>query len=229
MTDAESELADRLVIIGNAEVPFDASDFVNHSRHVMRFNQCPNYDRNTGTRTTILNLINHGVVGRDLYKRQSLRGWPPAEQAGEIWFRAWKRSWLETVGVVLRHHRQRKRFLDYGAKILNANAMQSKTVRYLPKRRFREIQNLLHNVDPDRPWEKVRPTTGFLGIQRALADSRFHDLPIYLLGFTWELGGEVRVPRAGHTWDEEEILCRGYHDDGRLTILDESKLAEVSA
>ncbi|MCB9933875.1 MAG: hypothetical protein H6841_10690 [Planctomycetes bacterium] len=212
------ELQPRVVIIGNADVNIDYGEFIDSSRHVLRFNLCRNFGRNTGTRTTVLVWINTGANGRDAYKKQTFRGWPPAEQAEEIWFRAPRQSLLQRAWLTLRHPRRRKQFFDYGAKILLANGMQHKPARYPSRAEYAAVQRKLLALGTARR-HSILPSTGILGIERVLADPRFAGLEISLVGFNWFAGTQHRHPDAGHTFDEEEVLVRDYAAQGRLKIL----------
>lgn len=219
-------LEPRIVIVGNADVSVDHAAFVNASRHVLRFNLCRNFGRNTGTRTTILAGINHGVSGRDAYKKQSWRGWLPAEQAEEIWFRSPRQGWLERAWLTLRHPRRRKQFFDYGAKILRANGMEHKPFLYPTRAEYAAVQRKLRALGTMKR-HSILPSTGILGIERVLADPRFKGLEVNLIGFNWFIGTQHRHPDVGHTFDEEEVLVRGYADQGVLKILSGSEAGEV--
>ncbi|MCA8916586.1 MAG: glycosyltransferase family 29 protein [Planctomycetes bacterium] len=216
---AQKALAPRVLIIGNAPVQVDYSEFVDASEHVIRMNECPNYDANTGTRTTVLGLINIGVTGRDLYKKQSLRDWRVAQQVDEIWFRWWRFNAWDVLKTFVAHPRTRKQHLDYGDKLVRANALEGKHLVYAQRAFINSVKKKLWEVDRGRPWKKVLPTSGFLIIERVLADPRFKDREVNLLGFTWEAGSNKRSYRSGHTWDEEETLVQRYVEQGRLKIL----------
>lgn len=219
-----SELKPRVVIVGNAEVRIDHGSFVDASRHVMRFNLCTNYGRNTGTRTTILTCINVGATGRDAYRKRLWRGWPPAEQAEEIWFRSPCQGLLERAWLTLRHLRSRKQYFDYGGKILRANGMSDKHTRYTTRAEYAALERKLAALK-DFGKRIILPSTGMIGIERALADPRFKGLEVYLLGFNWFAGNALRRSHDGHPFDEEEVIMRGYAEAGRLTILPGSEPA----
>ena len=214
-----ANLAPRVVIIGNAGVEVDYTDFVDGSEHVIRMNQCLNHGTNTGTRATILGLINIGVTGRDHYKKRDLRDWPVMKQVDEIWFREHRFSAWDVLKTVARHPRTRKQYLDYGEKLIAANGLQNKRVVYATRDLIPKVRKRLWDVDRGRAWASVLPTSGFLIIERVLADPRFAGCEVCLIGFTWEAGTSKRTYRVGHTWDEEETLLRQYARDGRLTIL----------
>lgn len=210
-------LAKRVVLVGNAEVAKDYTDLVDTSEVVLRFNDCPNLGRNTGSRTTILCLINTGAVGRDLYKKRGLRDFAPAN-GSEIWFRGRRDNWLDVLLIVLFSFHTRKKKLDYGPKILAASGLSSETL-YAERGHHKAVRHKLWAVDPQRPWKNVNPTSGFLALERVLADPRFAGHEICLVGFTWEKGSPKRTFREQHTWDEEETLCREYEAKGTLKIL----------
>lgn len=210
-------LAKRVVLVGNAEVAREYSELVDGSEYVVRFNNCPNLGRNTGSRTTILCLINTGAVGRDLYKKQGLRGLAPL-RSSEIWFRGRRDNWLDVLLTVLFSFRSRKKKLDYGPKILAANGLDN-PVRYADRGHLKAVRHKLWAVDPQRPWKDVNPTSGFLALERVLTDPRFEGCEVCLVGFTWERGSPKRTFREQHTWDEEEAICREYESKGVLKIL----------
>ena len=212
-------LARRVMVVGNAPVSVDYSEMVDGSEHVIRMNGCPNWGKNTGTRTTILGLINNGVTGRDHYKKQSLRGWPVAEKACEVWFRAHRYGAWDVLKTILRHPRSRKQYLDYGEKLVRAHGLENKRIVYADRSLIPAARKRLWELDRGRPWKKVLPTSGYLIIERVLADPRFKDCEVCLLGFNWEVGSSKRPFRAGHTWDEEETLVRQYAEQGRVKIL----------
>jgi hypothetical protein len=212
-------LARRVTIVGNATVCVDHSAVVDSSEHVIRMNECLNYGTNTGTRTTILGLINIGVVARDHYHRRSLVGRPPVADAVEIWFRWWKLGVLEMAWTLLRHPRTRKRYLDYGDKLVRANNLQGRRVVYAERELVEKTRRQLWQIDPGRPWNRVLPTSGFLFLQRVLTDPRFSGYDVCLVGFDWERGSGRRTYRDQHTWDEEEFLARQYEAQGLIRIL----------
>jgi len=220
-----SELKPRVVIVGNAEVRIDHGSFVDASRHVMRFNLCANYGQNTGTRTTILTCINVGATGRDAYRKRLWRGWPPAEQAEEIWFRSPRQGLLERAWLTLRHPRRRKQYFDYGAKILRANGMNHKPALYTTRTQYAALVRRLAALK-DFGKRIILPSTGLIGVERVLADPRFEGLEVHLLGFNWFAGNALRRSHDGHPFDEEEFIMRGYADVGRLIILPGSEPAE---
>ncbi|MBZ0135240.1 MAG: hypothetical protein K8I27_02565 [Planctomycetes bacterium] len=213
------QLAQRVVLIGNADVAIDYSALVDGSEVVVRFNECPNFGGNTGTRTTILCLINTGAVGRDLYKQARLRELAPARQAGEIWFRGRRDNWLDALLITLFQFRRRKKKLDYGPKLMRANGLRDTPAVYPPRGFLKRARRKLRAVDPQRPWAKVNPSSGFLAIERVLDDPRFAGHEVCLIGFTWERGTPRRTFRDQHTWDEEETLCREHDTKGVLKIL----------
>jgi hypothetical protein len=69
-------LQPRVVLVGHADVNVNHAEFVNASRHVVRFNLYPSSERNTGSRTTVLAWVNLGATGRDARSRQAWRTWP---------------------------------------------------------------------------------------------------------------------------------------------------------
>jgi hypothetical protein len=211
--------ARRVVLVGNAKVEVDHTNLVDDSEHVIRMNDCGNYGINTGTRTTILGLINIGVVGRDHYKKKNLADRRPVLDATEIWFRWWKLGPIDVLRAVLRHPLKRKQHLDYGQKLVLANNLSDKRIVYASRPLVARARKLLRQVDPGRPWKRVVPTSGFLLLQRVFADPRFAGCEICLVGFDWEIGTSRRTYRDQHTWDEEETLCRQYESEGRLRIL----------
>jgi hypothetical protein len=209
----------RVVLVGNAPMKADHSALVDGSEHVIRMNDCLNFGQGTGSRTTILGLINIGVVARDHYHRQSLAGRQPVNDAQEIWFRDARMGLGRTILTVLRHPRGRKKHLDYGARLLAANGITDKRVVYGDRGLLRRTRKMLWQVDPGRAWKHVVPTSGFLLLQRVFADARFAGADICLVGFDWEQGTSRRTFRDQHTWDEEEKLCRRYEANGRIRIL----------
>lgn len=214
-----AELQPRVVLVGNADVNIDYGEFIDNSRHVVRFNLCRNWGKNTGTRTTVLVWINLRANGRDAYKKQTWRGWPPAEQAEEVWFRHPRQGALQRLWLLLRHPRTRKQYFDYGAKILRANGMSAKPAIYTTRAEYESVQEKLARFS-STPREQILPSTGILGIERVLADPRFKGMPVSLVGFNWFAGSDIRG--MGHSFDEEESLVRGYAGQGRLEILPSS-------
>jgi hypothetical protein len=212
-------LARRVAIVGNATVRIDHSALVDSSEHVIRMNDCLNYGGNTGTRTTILGLINIGVVARDHYHRRSLVGRQAVADAGEIWFRWWRLSAWESAWSLVRHPRTRKQHMDYGDKLICANGLPGKRVVYAERKLVEQTRRRLWQVDAGRPWKRVLPTSGFLFLQRVLADPRFCGYEVCLVGFDWERGSSRRTYRDQHTWDEEEFLARQYEAQGLIRIL----------
>jgi hypothetical protein len=167
----------------------------------------------------VLGLINIGVVARDHYKRRSLQDRTAAKDAREIWFRWWKLGAAGTLRAVLCHPLTRKQHLDYGQKLLDANGLGDKRIRYASRQLVIDTRRRLQQVDPGRPWARVVPTSGFLLLQRVLAEPEFGGFEVCLVGFDWERGTSRRTYRDQHTWDEEETLCRQYAQRGLIRIL----------
>ena len=214
---SDNEFEKRVVLVGNADVAIDYGELVDSSEVVLRFNECPNLGNNTGNRTTILCLINTGAVGRDLYRKEGLKGFGPA-RTSEIWFRGRRDSWLDILLTLLVSFPRRKKKLDYGPKMMRANQLSNPVV-YADRSLLKRVRRKLWQVDPKRPWKNVNPTSGFLALERVMADPRFDGYEVCLVGFTWEKGGPKRTFREQHTWDEEETLCRQYESKGLLKIL----------
>lgn len=209
-------LAQRVVLVGNADVAVDYSALVDGSEEVIRFNLCRNWGRNTGCRTTVLCTINEGVVCRDAYRKKSWVGWPPAEEAREIWFRGAHQGLLRRVWLTLRHPRTRKKFYDYGAKVLRACAMEHKPATYISRAEYERARDVLlpHSK---LPRHDLYPSTGFLGLLHALHEPRWQKHEFVLAGFDWFAGSALRT--AGHAFTEEELAVQSLVAAGRLRVL----------
>ena len=208
--------APRVVLVGNADVLVDYSALVDASEDVVRFNLCRNFGRNTGRRTTVLCTINEGVVCRDAYKKKSWVGWPPAEDAREIWFRGARQGLLRRVWLTLRHPRMRKKHYDYGEKVLRACGMTKKPAVYFGRPEYERARDILQPRSR-LARHQLFPSTGFLGLLHAMNDPRWQGREFALVGFDWFAASALRT--AGHAFTEEEQVARELVAAGRLRVL----------
>lgn len=197
----------RIVVIGNAPVSINLSSTVDAMDIVVRFNFCPYYDDNTGTKTTILCSLNWGGNGADVASRAPLLTLPAAAQANHIWFIHPRQPqlfnlWHRCFGPAWK--------VDHTQAIINSNQLTGKTHHHLPAKLYPQTRNALAQCGATPP---IHPTSGILCIEYLLQLRGADQPPIYAMGFSGE-------GWSGHAWQAEQDLLQDRIQQGRIKPLE---------
>ena len=114
-----------IIILGNADVQTDYSQFVDSADFVIRFNEARNYGKNTGTKVDALCLTNLSTPGRLFAKYQTVKKLSFIDNVKEIWFPRPSnylpfQFWLKPFNSVAFSH------ADYRKHIIKRNNLQQK-------------------------------------------------------------------------------------------------------
>lgn len=203
----------RMIILGNAPMKFDMAQYVDASALVVRFNECGNYAKGTGTKTDILCLNNFGKPTAQWIARKTIQKLPFISRVDEIWI-------PRVADILLTHriaykkitgdrHFNEKKFRDLSAELISSNELGNKKI----VRFSQELnEDVLDNLKRLSLVDFREPSTGILAISHALSDERFAAYDKIILGFTFE-------GWKGHPWSGEQLLVKKYMEEGnRLTL-----------
>ncbi len=185
----------RMIILGNAPMQMDMSEYIDSSDVVVRFNECQNYGLGTGHKADILCINNFGQPAEEWIKDQTFFRLPFIDQVKEIWLPRTP-SILEHRKSVRDRHFDVARFRDLGEELVNKNRLTSKVIERFSDKRNAEILDSLKKLSSE---EFREPSTGILAIAHAVASPRFAHLNKVILGFTFE-------GWKGHPWKGERAL-----------------------
>ena len=182
-----------LVIVGNAPVKKDYSEFIDSCEQVIRFNRTPHYSNNrSGNKTSILCLRNVGRSAGEVFasSKQALNS-NVVKQAQEIWFG--------------RKH-------ELNSKIIRTHCMEEKYIWNITSELRQKIREDIQSLVPT-----VRVGTdfslGMLATANVLYSSRFNYFKKYMLGFTWQ-------GCSDHPWRYEKVLCEKYFSEKEIINLE---------
>jgi hypothetical protein len=194
-----------VVIVGNAPLGYDYSGLVDAADVVVRLNDCKRYLGRSGTKTTILCVNNSGVPARGYIAQTPLLTNPLCGGVGEFWFPRDMHTHLRWVRRV-RHDRDHE-YQDLTDGIVAANRLFTKTLVRGSAAMNDALYTTLQTIErangvPDRSFEC--PSTGALAMAWALADPRFREHRVVLVGFRFE-GWEGHPWRAERQWVDEHV------------------------
>ncbi|WP_034657825.1 hypothetical protein [Chelativorans sp. J32] len=184
----------RLFIIGNGRVPFDMSEQVDSSDHVVRFNEPKQSIGMTGTKTTWLFVANSG---KPMQRRLEDPKYPtsPIVQATDLVFLAYHPQ-------IVRKYFKKPNFLswlggrraDWTKAAMAMFAEAGKAVALLPPSNYEAGCAELGLTR--EMMRSVFPSTGYFGIRYALERLPAEEWDVEIAGFSWE--GWRR-----HAWGDE--------------------------
>ena len=194
-----------LVIVGSAPLEEDYSGVIDSADCVMRFNNCKNYNQNSGTRTDILVLNCWGnnptlqflVLPRS--REEIDLDLPYVSMCREVWFIRPEAAWKT----------------HYDGQITSSNIVEALAI---PADRVRRITPAFYSSIREKlctgtDKTNIVPSTGLLGIELALVNPVFKDYSKILVGFRWR-------GWKGHSWKQEAKVVDGYLKQGLLKQAD---------
>ena len=204
----------KLVIIGNADVTGDHSEFVNSFDVVVRINLRNNHNTahgTTGTKTDLLCYTPRAVNmvmnnDEDLKLIESY-----CSNVSRLWFlRPRHGYWVNRSFLSGFFFRRERLFLDLSRAFIKRFKLKESRTEFIEADFLNSVINNLRNQNPDgpKPW----PSAGIMVIEKVLADEEYTHFEKYLLGFTFD-GWE------GHPWASEIKLVEGYNEQGLLRFI----------
>lgn len=190
----------KLVIIGNADIDVDHSDFINSCDLVIRFNLCRNYNINTGKKIDVLCLTNTGPHAISFYHERKISKLGFVRNIGEVWFVRPRKRFIDKLFF------NRKTETEYGKNIVISNNLTGKDIEYITNDLYKTLWDKLLSLGSTNA---VMPSSGMVVIEKVVSDGKYHDYEKYLVGFSHE-GWE------GHPWDLEKKLIDHYVSNGSL-------------
>lgn len=194
--------SERMIILGNAPLRKNLSDYIDSSALVVRFNECKNLGRRVGTKTDYLCINNLGPPANRYVKKRLIEKLPFLDEIQEIWI-------PRSSSVMLAHSLKVEPLLsefelrDRTEDIVSSNSLWSKKiVRFSEELNLRVIKNISRYSQTDF----MEPSTGILAIEYVLSEARFRKFHKILLGFNFK-------GWFGHPWDAEEALLLDYAAD----------------
>jgi hypothetical protein len=214
----------RLFIVGNGPLPFDMSERVDASDHVVRFNEPKASIGMSGTKTDWLFVCN---TGNPMQRRLKNPDYPtsPIVQAADLVI-------LVSHPIAVQKYGLRPNFLSWikGRRAewtwpaLMMYGAAGKTVAVLPPA-FYEEGCLELGLEP-YSLIKIRrfPSTGYFGIRYALARLPADEWDVEIAGFDWQ--GWQR-----HAWGDERAWIEGKAKERNIRIwpTEDEKRASTSA
>lgn len=216
------------VIVGNAPLKYNFSEFIDSSDCVVRFNDCKNYGGHSGNKTDILILNNSGDPEyyrtlSDLLKprtrKEVERSMPYVARANQVWF---VRPPSALLSGFIRERipdsspfkeselRQNRHQRDLAAEIAQALCIPREKIR--PLRALDFYTALWDKLLTYGTTEAVAPSTGMLGVEMVLSDPQFGGYRKFVTGFNWEMW-------PGHPGELERRMITHYSDQGQLTFV----------
>ena len=220
-----------LVIVGNASLDSDFSEIIDSCDCVVRFNDCRNYNINSGIKTDILILTNTGDPSTHQTLKVMLKNRTKAEVKEELpYLKNIKQVWFVRPDLVFLYnffknnfpndHNNRNQELkelelikqrNIVSEIINAQKIQKIKITIISKEMYNSTwEKLLFSEPIDA--NAIMPSTGSLGVEMILDNPIFDNYEKYIVGFTWEGWN-------GHLWQAEKALIHNYIKNGVLKIL----------
>ena len=227
-----------LVIVGSGPIEHDLSKIIDSFEYVVRFNDCKNYNVNSGKKTDILILNNSQVTNNATNFFLNFRDEIPyLTLAKQVWFAKPKPFFLNKYFTKLlnihkrksvlykifnkKEYKRKKRILkseieatlqkiNIGDEIISAQNIPKDKVKQITDKLYLSLCNKL-NLFKDNTFASM-PSTGIVGVEMILNDQFFNDYEKYIIGFSWEGWN-------GHPWKEEKALVQYYIDNGSLKLL----------
>jgi hypothetical protein len=219
----------KVVLIGNAPLEHDLSDFVDSCDCVVRFNACRNYRIHSGAKSDVLFLNNAGnprsqaTLAFLLRKRtrEKVAKELPYTRASQIFFvrpsAAFCKSFLEQY--IPEDNPLRKQQLhdlevhrDLGREIVAALFLHDKKVTFIDPGFYVAVWKKLQRYGKT---EAIMPSTGILGLEMLLHCASFARYEKYIAGFRFE-------GWPGHPWELERRLLNDYVERRVIVPLDNS-------
>jgi hypothetical protein len=200
----------KIVIVGNADVKADHSEFVNSCDLVVRFNLCRNYKKNTGDRVDILCLVNSWKPGRRHCKSGEVSQLCFIKSLKQVWFYAPPKPFWNNICAHIFKDIQALEYREYSKKIIERNGLSDKHIEYTQK----EIHEALHKkLQANGAAKYSLPSSGMSVIEKIVSGEKYQEYKKYIVGFTYE-------GWSGHPWAAEKKLIDDYMASGILIRLD---------
>jgi len=216
-----------LIFVGSAPLSKDFSAFIDSCDCVVRFNNCKNYGRNTGTKTDLLVLNNSGNPDTMRTLRFMLeprteaevnRKLPYLHRAQEVLFARPPASFLaDFVKTRIQQGPLKENELselrpnrDLAAEITAAQQIPAKKTSPLPSEEF--YCDVWDKLLAFGSTDAFAPSTGIMGIERVLNNPRFAEHRKFVTGFSWNMW-------EGHPAELERQLVLSYSERGIIKFL----------
>ncbi len=218
-----------LVIVGSAPLDSDFSEIIDSCDCVVRFNNCKNYNANSGKKTDILILTNTGNPFKQATLKFMLKKREKDEVKTElpylhstkyIWFvrpnllflRTYYKHNFSEDNTFLKQELKNLNIIgqrDIIAEIIDAQKISKKRVTSISEKMYIQTWKKLLSYGAT---DALMPSTGLLGIEMILDNPSFRNHEKYIIGFTWQ-------GWKGHPWQLEKRLVEKYIENEVLKIL----------
>jgi hypothetical protein len=189
----------RMIILGNAPLKKNMSDYIDASALVVRFNECKNLGRKVGMKTDFLCINNLDRPANRYIRKQLIKKLPFIDSIQEIWMPRCSSVMIENRRKIETSLNEEE-FRDKAEDIILSNSLTEKKIIHFSKELNLQVINNLSDYSSDAFLE---PSTGVLAIEYVLSENRFNDYDKILLGFNFK-------GWFGHPWDAEERLLMDY-------------------
>lgn len=196
----------RIILIGNAPIKKDLSEFINNSDFIVRFNLAGNYNKNTGTKVDTL-CICGGPSARKFSKYRKLSQLTFIKNLNEIWFtRSFEKKAKQ---VYFNVGKKRRRNIDYSNLVLDRNKLNGKSITVFGKDIYENSKKLLNITN-----EKDEPSSGFLALQYILRKyGSIKEVEISLIGFTFQ-------GWKHHLWENEKAYVKSLENENIIQLVE---------
>lgn len=189
----------RLLILGNAPLRENLSEFIDSSDIVLRFNDAFYYGFNTGFKVDILCITNTGSSSLSIATNKEILRKRINEKVSEIWLprdSAYHKQYIieNNIDYTLTE------FNDYSQEIIESNHLNNKVIKNFSKEFNKTVFNKVINYNPSY---FICPSTGIMALEYIISDERFSEFEKILVGFTFE-------GWKGHAWAEEQKIITSY-------------------
>ncbi|GAB1401600.1 hypothetical protein MASR1M68_05110 [Elusimicrobiota bacterium] len=192
----------RLLILGNAPLRENLSEFIDTSDIVLRFNDAFYYGFNTGRKVDILCITNTGSSSLSIATNREILRKKINEKVSEIWF---PRDSDYHKKYIIENHIDYtlNEFDDYSHEIISSNHLNDKIIKKFSKEFNKTVFNKVITYNPSY---FICPSTGIMALEYIISDERFSEFEKILVGFTFE-------GWKGHAWSEEQKIINSYMEN----------------
>jgi len=197
----------RIMIVGNGEIAQAAAAVIDASDRVIRFNDCPSFGGNGGSRTDVLAVCNTGRPAAAMLTSEDWMRSRPVQDCSEIWcvrdpgkFAAMRESLRQT-------HPALDDFCDDYTSGFSALAADAGKLFYVIPTSVHD--RLDRELDAHDAGHYVSPSSGVMVIAHVLSAERFRGWDVQIAGFGhagWE----------HHPFEAERLLVDAWVREGRL-------------